>query len=185
MTRVKRKGVDAYLGVISYFVTFFIIGIWHGSTLIYAIYGLLLALGVSVNKLYQLQMAQRLGKKPYKALGAHPAYRIWGRATTYTWTCLCMFCFWATGEQAMQVMGHLGVGGAVGMAAAIFLPACAASAIYELSTRWQAPIDGPRILASRSGAYLRASWAGALTFLCLAAVMLSPGKTSSIIYQAF
>jgi hypothetical protein len=71
------------------------------------------------------------------------------------------------------------------MTAAIFVPVCIASAIYELSLSLNLPADKPLALAGSSAPYLRASLAGALTFLCIASVMLSQGKTSSIIYQAF
>jgi hypothetical protein len=55
------RSYDPYLGVTAYFIVFFLIGIWHGSTVIFAVYGLVLALGVSINKLYQTLMAvQRL-----------------------------------------------------------------------------------------------------------------------------
>ena len=66
MERNLPLSFDPYLGIISYFLTFFLIGIWHGSTAIFAIFGLLLALGVSVCKLYQIAAGKVLGKKRYK-----------------------------------------------------------------------------------------------------------------------
>ena len=56
MARFPSARAAPFLAVAAFFVTFFLIGLWHGQTSEFAVYGLLLGLGVSVNKLYQLEM---------------------------------------------------------------------------------------------------------------------------------
>jgi len=67
-----------------YFVTFFLIGLWHGQTSEFAVSGVLLGLGVSVNKLYQVEMAMRMGSRRYRALASHSLYRALSRELTFS-----------------------------------------------------------------------------------------------------
>jgi D-alanyl-lipoteichoic acid acyltransferase DltB (MBOAT superfamily) len=41
-------------GVLGYFVVFFLLGLWHGNTACFAVFGLLLALGAAVNKAFEI-----------------------------------------------------------------------------------------------------------------------------------
>ena len=43
--------LTAYLGVVAFFVTFLVMGIWHGTTAVFVIYGLLMGAGASINKI--------------------------------------------------------------------------------------------------------------------------------------
>src|SRR5262250_2889257 len=43
--RVETPRAMPYLGVLAYFVTFLLMGVWHGSTRAFVIYGLLLGAG--------------------------------------------------------------------------------------------------------------------------------------------
>ena len=52
-----------YFGVLAFFISFFVMGVWHGSTMVFVIYGLVMGAGVSINKLWQIAMTKRLGKK--------------------------------------------------------------------------------------------------------------------------
>src|ERR1700722_3605774 len=68
MQRFPSPNAELKIGVFAFFVTFFLIGVWHGRTSQFIFYGVLLGAGISGNKLYQVLMARRLGKKGYKAL---------------------------------------------------------------------------------------------------------------------
>jgi alginate O-acetyltransferase complex protein AlgI len=52
-TRWPNMALIPWYGVAGYFLTFFIMGVWHGSTLAFCIYGLILGFGACVNKAYQ------------------------------------------------------------------------------------------------------------------------------------
>ena len=66
-------------------VTFFLIGAWHGQTGSFLFFGVLQGFGTGFNKLYQVTMANRLGRKQYRALCADPLYRAGARGLTFTW----------------------------------------------------------------------------------------------------
>ena len=51
MTRFPSPSLTTPLGVFAFFFTFMVIGIWHGTTLVFVIYGIILGTGASVNKL--------------------------------------------------------------------------------------------------------------------------------------
>ena len=82
MTRFSAPGLTAYLGVAAFFVTFLVMGVWHGTTLVFVIYGLLMGAGASLNKLWQIACADRLGKKRYRTLSQTMAYVYFARGLT-------------------------------------------------------------------------------------------------------
>jgi alginate O-acetyltransferase complex protein AlgI len=77
----QRPAWTPYIGALAYFTTFFLMGLWHGLNARFALYGLCLGGGVSVNKLYQVAMQQRLGRKGYAALARGALYREAARAS--------------------------------------------------------------------------------------------------------
>lgn len=178
------RSLDPYLGTLAYFVTFFLIGIWHGSTIVFAIYGLLLALGVSINKLHQTYMQRFLGKKRYKAVASERSYRYGSRGLTYTWYAFCMICFWANGETASRIIGTLGVSG---MVLSFVLLLVLATVILNLWEEGAARVRGATApaLATPYAPYLRAIATGALVFGCIANAVLTQKVNADIIYQAF
>jgi alginate O-acetyltransferase complex protein AlgI len=51
MSAFPAPALTAYLGVVAFFVTFLVMGIWHGTTAVFVIYGLLMGAGASINKI--------------------------------------------------------------------------------------------------------------------------------------
>jgi alginate O-acetyltransferase complex protein AlgI len=184
MRRNASKALDPFLGAIAYFVTFLLIGLWHGSTVIFAIYGLLLALGVSVNKLFQVVMAKAIGRTAYRELSGRKAYRFAARGLTYTWYAFCMVCFWSTGAQALHIVNLLGSGGLVVGFIVLFVVASVLLNVWDAAT-----VTPQTWLANATPAiakpYLRASLAAGLVFACVAIVVLTNKVNSDVVYQAF
>ena len=178
------RSLDPYLGVVSYFLTFFLIGIWHGSTAIFAIYGLLLAFGVSVNKLYQIIAARKLGKKRYRELSTNPLYRFVCRGLTYTWYCFCMICFWNKGQAALQLTGSLGIAGMVASFLVLLVIVTIALNLFEeglAAFRSHVSVS----LFGDYAPYARAMFLSVLVFACIASAILNQKINADIIYQAF
>jgi hypothetical protein len=100
-----------YLGVVAFFVTFFVMGVWHGSTGVFVIYGLVMGAGASLNKLWQVFMTKRLGKKRYKAVGESFAYATLARGLMFAFFALAVTGLWVNMNQLSLVAGRLGVGG--------------------------------------------------------------------------
>lgn len=67
-------------GICGYFIVFFLLGLWHGNTLPFAVFGLLLALGASVNKAFEVwRVKSALGERLTPWVPS-PWYRATGRA---------------------------------------------------------------------------------------------------------
>lgn len=75
---VRRFGTrknTPYLGACGYFATFFIIGLWHGVGVRYALFGLALGIFASANKLWDVWLPRMTGKKLASEIKAGRFYR--------------------------------------------------------------------------------------------------------------
>jgi|HubBroStandDraft_1064217.scaffolds.fasta_scaffold00254_14 alginate O-acetyltransferase complex protein AlgI len=111
--RVAAPAWLPYLGVVAFFVTFFVMGVWHGSTGVFVIYGLVMGAGASLNKLWQVFMTERLGKKQYKVVGESFAYANLARGLLFAFFALAATSLWVDMDQLGRLAGRLGVGGMV------------------------------------------------------------------------
>ena len=80
-------------------MTFFLVGLWHGRTSEFIFFGLLQGGGVAINKIWQLTLARRLGRKGYKSLAANPVYIAFGRGLNFSWFAFSLFWFWSDWQQ--------------------------------------------------------------------------------------
>jgi D-alanyl-lipoteichoic acid acyltransferase DltB (MBOAT superfamily) len=90
----NRPTVVPYLGALGFFVTFLLMGLWHGLSPRYALYGLMLGLGVSLNKLYQVAMSQWLGRRGYQALSRQSLYAAVARTLAVGYFVLALAFLW-------------------------------------------------------------------------------------------
>jgi D-alanyl-lipoteichoic acid acyltransferase DltB (MBOAT superfamily) len=96
-----------YLGAIAFFVTFSLMGLWHGSTASFLIYGLLLGGGTSVNRLYQVLMQRALGTKPYGVLKRRTIHILVSRGLTISFFAMALTCLWLNANEIVNlVRGH-------------------------------------------------------------------------------
>ena len=150
--RFGTRSNMAYLGAIAFFVTFVVMGIWHGTTYIFFVYGLFLGAGVTVNRLWQIWAPQWLGKSGYKNLQQRQWYFQLSRAATLSYLAVALTSFWITDQQAAALIRPDGLaiflGGYVGLVAAGTMAGFAwdgVSAFFRkrLLAPW-APADGAR-----------------------------------------
>ena len=184
MRRISSLSLQPYLGVFCFFVTFFLIGIWHGRTSEFAFFGVLQGGGVAVNKLWQLAMANRLGRKKYRALAANPFYIAFGRGLTFSWFAFTLFWFWSNWRQIDTVFKSLGFVNWFGVWMAVGFTATIALAAWEwLRTRLLSirMAEGP-VLTSR---YARVVYASALALVAFVVTMLLNQPAPPIVYKAF
>jgi D-alanyl-lipoteichoic acid acyltransferase DltB (MBOAT superfamily) len=90
----NRPAVVPYLGALGFFVTFLLMGLWHGLSPRYVLYGLMLGLGVSLNKLYQVAMGQWLGRRGYQALSRQSLYAAVARTLAVGYFVLALAFLW-------------------------------------------------------------------------------------------
>ncbi|MGA2552775.1 MAG: MBOAT family O-acyltransferase [Burkholderiaceae bacterium] len=100
-----------YLGVFAFFVTFFVMGVWHGSTLVFVVYGLLMGAGVSTVKVWQMFLTARLGKKAYRDLGNRWLYANVARGITCAFFAIAVTALWVDFAQMSLLVHELGVEG--------------------------------------------------------------------------
>src|SRR5277367_4883187 len=112
-TRVTAPGFLPYLGVIAFFVTFFVMGVWHGSTGVFVIYGLVWGAGASINKLWQVFMTKGLGKKRYKSIGDSLIYASLARGLLFAFFALAVTGLWVNMHQVSLLQHRLGMTGIV------------------------------------------------------------------------
>ena len=141
-THVTAPAAGPYLGVIAFFVTFLIMGVWHGTTSVFVVYGLLMGAGASINKLWQVMITKRLGKKRYKAVAEKSIVIYVARGLTLAYFALALTCLWVDMPQLLRLTHQLGVGGLVasylGLAVAGAVAYFAWDTLASLPARWLA-----------------------------------------------
>ncbi|MGI4940043.1 MAG: MBOAT family O-acyltransferase [Janthinobacterium lividum] len=184
MARFPAPALTAYLGVIAFFVTFLVMGVWHGTTRVFVIYGLLMGAGASVNKLWQILCTNRLGKKRYKALGQTTAYSYAARGLTFAYFTLALTCLWLPElPQFLQVVGRLGAPGLVGALILLTLGFGVAALALDAAIAGTAA-RGPGIRAAADGVVFR-NMGLATRLLAIFAIASLFNKAPEFVYRAF
>ena len=184
MRRFPSPRVEPFLGVLTYFVTFFLIGLWHGPTSMFIVYGVLLGLGVSVNKLYQILMIRRMGRARYRTLCAGPLYAALSRGLTFVWFAFSMLWFWSTWPQLGKLVAELGPAAIVaGIAVVLGVSALALTGLKYVEERLpQFTAGGGSVLTSR---YVRTAWCTVLAVLVISITVALNAPAPHIVYKAF
>ncbi|MDD4914741.1 MAG: hypothetical protein PHW13_06860 [Methylococcales bacterium] len=182
--RYPSQQIEPYLGVFAFFFTFFLIGLWHGQTAVFALYGFFLGLGVSGNKLYQIAMIKKLGRKGYKALAANYWYQSLSRGMTFTWFTLSLICFWADWDQITDYGDRLGWDASALLAVMLLILSSLVLAILEAGREQALKLSfrDTSILLHR---YTRTAWVTAMTVISVATITLMSGPAPDIVYKNF
>ncbi|HET9393770.1 MAG TPA: MBOAT family O-acyltransferase [Candidatus Rubrimentiphilum sp.] len=183
MRRFPSRSAEPYLGVFVYFVTFFLIGLWHGRTSMFVVFGVLLGLGVSVNKLHQILLTQLLGAARYRALRANSFYAAASRGLTFWWFAFAMLWFWSSWVQLAEFARILGAP-AVLLATGLVLSSAALllTGLKYLEESWLTLTGAGSPLASR---YVRAAWCTTLAVVVVSVAVILNAPSAHIVYKAF
>jgi len=184
MRRIPSAKAEPILGVFCFFVTFFLVGAWHGRSSEFLVFGVLTGAGISINKLWQLELMRFLGRKGYKEWAKNDLYKAVGRGLTFGWFGFTLFWFWGEWKQLDQVFPSLGMAQWVGVGVVTWLCATAALEIWERLRSWLGSIataNGP-VLANRYALVVYASAMG-LTALVMTFFLNQPAP--GIVYKAF
>jgi len=173
-----------YLAVIAFFVTFFVMGVWHGSTGVFVIYGLVMGAGASLNKLWQVFMTQRLGKKQYKSVGDSFAYATLARGLMFAFFALAVTGLWVNMDQLWLLARRLGVGGLAFALVGTALCAAVIGPVVDHAGRllagWAPRLDRPGV----SGLIARNAVLASEVFLIFAVGSFFH-KAPEFVYKAF
>ncbi len=184
MTRVTAPALSPYLAVAAFFVTFFLVGLWHGQTWEFLFFGFLQGGGVAANKLYQVVAQQRLGRKAYRTLAANPLYRACCRGVTFTWFAFTLFWFWSNWLQIGDFVQALGPAAllltwlAILAGATLVLAALEAARSAMLLIRWG---DAPAVRSR----YVRTALDTAMVIVTVTLIILLDSPAPDIVYKTF
>jgi hypothetical protein len=140
--------------------------------------------GVAINKLWQLELAKRLGRKGYKELAKNSLYIAFGRGLTFTWFAFTMFWFWANWKQIHMIFTAIDALLWTAVWLAVWLTATMVLAGWEWLRGRLLSIqtgDGP-LLTSR---YARVVYATALGLAAFIVTVLLNQPAPGIVYKAF
>jgi alginate O-acetyltransferase complex protein AlgI len=171
-----------YLAVLAFFLTFLVMGIWHGSTLVFVVYGLFLGAGASLNKLWQDVARARFGKREYKRLGDKRLAIYGSRGLVFAYFSLALTCLWVSLPQLLSLAGSLGFVGVVGAFLALSVSAALGFLLWdkarEAAAGWRLPEASPR-----------SGWGADLALAAQVLLVLSVGsffhKAPEFVYRAF
>lgn len=177
MRRSRNARGQQYPSVAAFFVTFFLVGAWHGPTSEFLFFGVLQGGGVAANRLYQVAMAKRLAPARYGRLCANPFYKAFARGLTFTWFAFTLLWFWATWREIGAMGTRLGLGGALLDAAGSVMGASIILAI-------------PDLFGSRTGhllrsRYTRTAFASAMVLALGAGALVLNMASPEIVYKQF
>lgn len=184
MSRIQSPALAPYVSVFAFFVTFFLVGLWHGPTTEFIFFGVLQGGGVAANKLYQITVQNLLGRKEYRALSGNPYYQALCRGLTFSWFAFTLFWFWSTWSQIAGIYRSAGVLAATLSWLVIVAASTFALALMEIVHRstptytWQ----GAPIVESR---YVRTAWTTVLAVVVLGITVLLDSPAPDIVYKTF
>ena len=184
MRRISSPVAEPFLAVICFFVTFFLIGVWHGRTSEFAFFGLLTGTGISVNKLWQIFLTKLMGRKGYKSFAQTVIYRAFGRGLNYCWYGITVFWFWGSWKQIHSIFSAFDVVQWIEICGAAWLTSTTILALWEWtrSSVMSIKIGNEPIIMSR---YARVVYASAMGLVAFALTALLNQPAPGIVYKAF
>jgi D-alanyl-lipoteichoic acid acyltransferase DltB (MBOAT superfamily) len=181
-TNFQSPSMLPYLGVFAFFVTFLVMGVWHGTTLVFVIYGLLMGAGASVNKMWQVQLGQGLGKKRYQALARQPLYIYLCRGLTFSYFTVAVTCLWVDMAQLEGLVARLGIIGLSAATLGLMIAAAAGAVLYDFGAALCGRLAGQAMRFEN--VVTRNLWLASMIVL-IAAVSSFYHKAPDFVYRAF
>jgi alginate O-acetyltransferase complex protein AlgI len=180
LRRYRSARSRQYPSLMAFFVTFFLVGAWHGQTSEFLFFGLLQGGGVAGNRLYQVTMTKLLTPAGYGRLCANAVYRTLARGLTFTWFACTLIWFWSTWSQIVGLAEGLGLAASV---LALLATVSAASVVLAI----------PDVLGAAGGSigkalrsrYTRTAFASAMILAITMAAVVLQLSAPEIVYRQF
>lgn len=183
VARFPQPSIAPFLAVAAFFVTFLVMGLWHGTSSVFVYYGLFLGCGMSANKLYQVLLGRYFGRKRYQALAANVFYGALCRGMTFAYFAVALTCFWTDSDHLKSLLFALGPLGLTGAFAGMAL---AAAVIGAGGNYLRAAADqaGSRFASWREHVAVSNAWL-AVKILALASLATLFNSGPEFVYQGF
>ncbi|MEO8335545.1 MAG: MBOAT family O-acyltransferase [bacterium] len=184
LRRFPSRRLEPWWATAAFFVTFSLVGVWHGQTTAFLFFGFLTGLGISVNKAYQVLMARVAGKQRYARLAKNPFYRAIARGLNFTWFALTLTWFWGTWSTVFSLWPLMGRKRWILVWMTMLLAATLLLALWDLLyTRWKS-VDWTR-LQPLPLLRMRTAWLTTLILLVVAVAFLSSQSAPELVYKDF
>ncbi|WP_174296659.1 MBOAT family O-acyltransferase [Sphingomonas bacterium] len=183
MRRIPAPEVLPLLAMGAYFLTFFLVGAWHGQTSEFLIFGLLQGGGVAGNKFYQEAIAARLGRDGYEHLSNNPVYIALCRGFTFTWFAFTLLWFWTSWAKMTASVAHTQAMAVPLSLALLFSAATLAMGMAAIFARCAS--RGRVILSLLASRYARTAYATAMATVIIVSIVVIAAPAPEIVYKAF
>ncbi len=167
-----------YPAMAALFVTFFLVGAWHGPTSEFLFFGLLQGGGTAGNRLYQVTMVRLLTQARYQRLCENRIYRAVSRGLTFTWFAFTLLWFWSNWSQINTFEDMLGIGGTM---LALFGIVAASSVVLALPEA----LDAPWVHDIIKSRYMRTAFASVMVLAMAIAGLVLNLASPEIVYKQF
>jgi D-alanyl-lipoteichoic acid acyltransferase DltB (MBOAT superfamily) len=182
LTRFRGSArLAPYYAVFGFLVTFFVMGIWHGTTEIFVFYGLLLGSATALNKLYQVQMRAWLGKQQFKRLGDNALYSRLCNGLCIGFFALALACFWLDWNKLLRLAQRHSLIDLVGALAISSLVTVCLRLLHDLLGR----IGTPRVSAVLASRWWRQVWTSFALLMLVLQVALTHSDLPPFVYAEF
>jgi len=184
MSRTSSLPMQQFFGVLCFFVTFFLVGLWHGRTSEFVVFGALQGGGVAINKIWQLGMTAVLGRRGYRSLAKNPVYVALARGLTFAWFGATLFWFWGSWDQINRAFASLAWDHWLAAWLAVWGGATVVLALWEWIRKLLTSVraGGAPVLNSR---FARVAFATALALGSFVMTGILNQPAPEIIYKAF
>jgi D-alanyl-lipoteichoic acid acyltransferase DltB (MBOAT superfamily) len=184
MRRWPSPAIEPFLNIFALFVTFLLVGVWHGQTSAFIFFGFLLGLGVSFTKAYQALMIKCIGLEGYTELSSRWLYGAAARGLTFLWCSFTMLWFWSNSTELRALAQPVSAPGIAIVLIAIFVGASVLLALWEWLHAWALSFqfENQPALASR---YFRTVWDTVLVVISVATMTLLNAPPPDIVYKRF
>lgn len=130
----SHKYPDLLFECMALFITFLTMGIWHGTTSMFILYGIILGCGVIIVKIYQFQLKKLIGNDNYKELRSNQIYQLLGQSLTFTYFTIAIICIWADKTELINIINELKL---LGLLAVFVLINMGAFVIFGISVLFE------------------------------------------------
>lgn len=184
MSRFSAPELAPYISVVVFFITFFLVGLWHGPTSEFLFFGFLQGGGVAANKLYQVLLQDAFGRKRYRELSSNFFYSSACRGLTFTWFAFTLFWFWSSWPQIDGFYDYLGPVTAAWIALVVFVGATVILALLEFlrAIALGFKVGGVPVVHSR---HVRTAWITVLSVITVTIVVILDSPAPDIVYKTF
>lgn len=182
--RFPSKRALPYIGVAAFFVTFLVMGLWHGTTGVFVIYGLLMGAGASVNKLWQIAMIRWLGNERYRLVQQRGLYAALARGLTYSYFSIGISCLWMSAGQLASLLSAIGLSGLMMDWITLTLFSAVALQVLDRLAALVTRLVGPIAQAFPSSTWAN-RWSLAAQILIVIGIASLFHKAPEFVYKAF